>query len=170
VCLIDNSTVVTNNHDNIHVQWRAIGHNAPLCVYTQLRFVYTRVSFPLLQCTCQPITINWVVALQLVAWALLGNHSSTITIACGCSKSTYFGCNRYSCLWSKHTVFVITVLLLDIKYVKYWVKQLTQQHLQLTQILGATNPLDTTHNFSPCCQCVIMSLSCHTALLCRANQ
>jgi len=32
--------------------------------------------------------INWVVALQLVAWALLGNHSSTITIACGCSKST----------------------------------------------------------------------------------
>jgi len=28
------------------------------------------------------------VALQLVAWVLLGNHSSTITIACGSSKST----------------------------------------------------------------------------------
>ena len=26
--------------------------------------------------------------LQLVAWVLLGNHSSTITIACGYSKST----------------------------------------------------------------------------------
>ena len=88
--LIDNSTVVTDN-DNIHVQWRAIGtagHNYTPCVYTQLYFVYTRVSFPWLQCTCLPIIINWVVALQLVAWALLGNHSSTITIACGSSKST----------------------------------------------------------------------------------
>jgi len=33
-------------------------------------------------------TSNNQLALQRVAWALLGNHSSTITIACGCSKST----------------------------------------------------------------------------------
>ena len=50
-------------------------------------------------------------ALQLVAWVLLGNHSSTIVIACGYSKSTYYDYNRYSCLWNKHTVCVITVLL-----------------------------------------------------------
>jgi len=41
-----------------------------------------------------------------VAWALLGNHSSTITIACGGSKRTFYGCNRYSCLWSNNTVCV----------------------------------------------------------------
>ena len=85
--LIDNSTVIINN-DNIHVYWREIGtagHNA-LLVFTHN--YDTRVSFPWLQCTCQPIIISWVLALQLVAWALLGNHSSTITIACGYSKST----------------------------------------------------------------------------------
>ena len=29
----------------------------------------------------------------IVALALLGNHSGTITIACGYSKSTYYGTN-----------------------------------------------------------------------------
>ena len=67
--------------------------------------------------TCQPIITNCVVALQLVAWALLGNHSSTITIQC--VYSTYYGCNgcnQYSCLWNKHTMFynctTITITLL----------------------------------------------------------
>ena len=63
--------------------------NLPPCGgWAPPNYAYTRVSFPWLQCTCQPIIINYVVALQLVAWALLGNHSSTITIACGYSKST----------------------------------------------------------------------------------
>ena len=38
--LIDNGTVVTNNNDNIHVQWRAIGHNA-LLVFTHNYALFT---------------------------------------------------------------------------------------------------------------------------------
>jgi len=66
------------------VQWRAIGtagHNA-LLVFTHNYALFTLWSH-FLGCN---VHAN---QLQLVAWALLGNHSNTITIACGCSKSTY---------------------------------------------------------------------------------
>jgi len=80
--------VVTNN--NMQVQWRVIGtasYNV-LHVYTHNYALLTLGSGFLgcYVCTCQPIIINCVVALQLVAWALLGNHCTTITIACGYSK------------------------------------------------------------------------------------
>ena len=56
------------------------GHAALLVFAHNYNYFVTRVWFPWLQCTYQPIIINWVEALQLVAWGgvLLGNHSSTI--------------------------------------------------------------------------------------------
>jgi len=58
------------------------GHTA-LLVFAHNRTLFTRVWFPWLQCICQQVIINWVVALQLVAWALLGNHSTQCMHAMG---------------------------------------------------------------------------------------